>query len=370
MKRILKIIAILIVAFFIVLGIIWLIGRNKAINNGTQPLTFREFLGLATKKNPVQTVPSTGSSDFTDTTGTGGTNGTGNGTGGAGTGFNSGNGGFNVNSSTFTSGTYNASGTGSNTNGNGSNSGSNGSTTGTNTSGTNGTGADSTSPGDSSAGSQPVCSDEDTNIPFTPDQLAQLNILQSRFYALAQTLHNDADVETEVANHDSFETKADSIFEEYAYCESKLPTINSDPNNDPRLKLHLATPFWRSWHDEVATDIDPYVAARIKSITGVTLNSDPARDSLSFLTYIKDFYNDPQQAYTHSQEIHDKASGEVALPANEIDRILPDVSRITGPYGLLSFSSPENVQNSSASSLGDFGIIVPVTEKFLRLNLW
>ncbi len=369
MKRIFKIILILIAVFFLILGMMWLIGRNKAIKNGKQPLTFRQFLGLSTKQNSAKTAAGEGTSQF-NADGTPKNTSGGDGSGANGLGGNgidtSGLGGIgiggagNVNISNFTNG---ISSPGGNLNGNTnpitSTNNSGNSTSGNGTGANSSSGGDANSPGNSDSGSSAVCSDDDTNIPFTPDQLAQLNILQSRFYTLAQTLHNDTDVETELANHDAFKNKADSILELYAYCESKLPTINSDPSNDNKLKLHIATPFWRSYYSN--SDIATYV----KQQTGITIPAtDPAQDSLSFLTFTGDTLN-------HVTTVHDTSTDnpESPLPRSNIDQLLPGVALIRGPYGLVTFSSPQSVPNTG-SSLHDFGIMEPVVEKFLRVNLW
>lgn len=84
------------------------------------------------------------------------------------------------------------------------------------------------------------CSDADTNIDFTQEEIARLNILQGRFYTIAQSLHNDADVQTEISNYDAFQVKAAQTMELYDYCQSKLPLITN-----PDLQKRVATPFWR-----------------------------------------------------------------------------------------------------------------------------
>lgn len=369
MKRIFKIILILIAAFALILTMIWLIGRNQAIKNGKQPLTFREFLGLGTKKNNAQTVPGETSSDFgSGTKGsgangeTGGTNGTGTGTAGN-PNFNDGS---DNNISLFTNGSFNPS--------TGTIGGTDGTDTGNTDTGTigsggstdTGNGSDTSSPGDSNTGSQPTCSDEDTNISFTTEELAQLNILQTRFYALAQSLHNDNDVATEVANHDAFTLKANQDLELYAYCETKLPALNQMGDN--HLKLHVATPFWRSYYNDAT--IPAYVNARI----GKTIPAnDPAQDSLSLLTLTG-------LDVGHIQGVHDNNPDN---PEGTTD-ILPGVSVIRGPYGLLTFSKPGAVPitgsavgtyngtdiNSNNAKTGDTGILMPVVEKMLHINLW
>ncbi|MDB5254723.1 MAG: hypothetical protein JWL92_99 [Candidatus Nomurabacteria bacterium] len=340
MNKILKIILILIGAFFLILGIIWLIGRNSALKNGKEPLTFRQFLGLSTKKAPVETVPGEGSSSFNGggTTTGGSTNG-GDGTAGTGTnggGSNAGAGGISVDGngnvavSQFTNGA-----TGLGTNGIGGSGISNGTGTsgGLNSAGNpnastgtigNGNSINISGIGNSSSTSQPVCSDEDLNIDFTPAQLAQLNILQSRFYALAQTLHSDADVETEVANHDAFTLKADSVLELYSYCESKLPYINAAA--DSRLRVHVATPFWTAY------DSNPAVPSYVNAKTGLNFltASDPAKAGFSILTY---------------------AQGNKTK------------------YGLLDLTQRQFIE-VNGSALQDWPILTPAVENILRINLW
>ncbi len=360
MKKILKIILILIVVFFLILGIIWMIGRNSALKDGKEPLSFRQFLGLSTKKNPTDTIPGETGSDFTGTDGIGTNDGT-NGNGTDGTGINGGgginiNGGGNVNVSTFTDGTTNP-GTGGGT--------------GTNPGGTDtdGDGIDDSderpiegggdigteSPGDSDTGSEPVCSEEDLNIEFTPAQLAQLNILQTRFYTIAQTLRNDADVETEVANRDAFAIKADNALSLYAYCESKLPYINAAADN--RLEARVATPFWRSY------ETNPTIPTFVLNKTGLSIAAtDPAKETWTFL-------NIPALDVAHLTAVHDnnQDNPEVGAQITPLGQLFGE--RIRGPYGLLTVTRPQAVPINE-SALGDTHILMPVVEKILRINLW
>jgi hypothetical protein len=313
MKRVIKIILILLAVFLLTLGIIWLVGRHSAQKNGKTPLTFRQFLGLSTKSSPANTIPgSTDTSLFTspgaataggDGTGSNGTNGK----GAAGKGFNE-----NTQVSQFTNKGISLT---------------NGANVGLQTTTAIGSnkaaGDNSTITSTSATSTAPVCSDADTTISFTADELAQLNQLQNRFYAIAQTLHTDADVATEIANHDAFAVKADQVTELYNYCASKLPLIT-----DPRLQQHVATPFW----------------------------NDSSTDSLTFLS----FANDPAQ-FAHLSSIHDNN------PDNK------DTTGIKGPYGLLSFSSPQAVPITGSAVKGsnpDFSQLIPVVEKILRINLW
>lgn len=354
MNRIVKIILILIVAFFLILGVIWLIGRNSAMKNGKEPLTFRQFLGLSTKKNPAETVPGDGTSVFNGnganngngTNGTG-TNGDGTGTNGNGTGGIGTDGTGNVNVSQFTDGgTVGPGGAGSNSSsGNGS----------INPDGSSNPSADPNDDGSisvdggisDSGATQPVCSEEDMNIDFTAAEIAQLNILQNRFYALAQTLHSDTDVATELANHDAFTLKADNVLSLYAYCQSKLPIINT--GSDAMLKRHVATPFWTSYGSNSA--VPAYVNAKTNIATKIPA-VDPAPEVYSFLDY------------SGVRPV----SGGFGLPS----WIGSNAGLPTGTsfIGALDLNNPQNVPLAGASGLGDVDGMTPVVEKILRLNLW
>ncbi len=88
------------------------------------------------------------------------------------------------------------------------------------------------------------------NITFTPNEIARLQQLQNRFYAIAGSLHSDSSVATELANYTTFKTKGDTILELYTYCTAKSPLIGS-----PALKTKVATPFWR----DPTKDRDGYI---------------------------------------------------------------------------------------------------------------
>jgi len=313
-------------------------------------LSFRQFLGLSTGAKPASTTSGTTSSNFDNsavgTTGAGGANGgstTGNINGGSGTNGNGTGGGSiiggavgTVQTSQFTNQGINP---GNVTNGTIPTTTINGSTIAggtipTSTGGSTG----GTTPTGSTTGSTttiaPVCSDEDLNITFTADELARLNVLQDRFYTIAQTLHTDADVDTEVANHDAFTVKTDQVKELYAYCESKLPYI--DAYEDRRLHKHMATPFWHEWYPSV-TDINAtFNASEIALLQQG--RPDPSEDQ-SFLDYI---------SYCGG------ASGCIGH---------------IGQSGLLDYGQIQSVQ-ITGSALGDTGLIMPVVERIMRINLW
>jgi hypothetical protein len=83
------------------------------------------------------------------------------------------------------------------------------------------------------------CTDADVNIAFTDEEIARLTALQTRFYAIAQTLHTDTDVKTELANYDNFKLKLDSITELNNYCVAQYPKIPASFE-----KKRVPTPFW------------------------------------------------------------------------------------------------------------------------------
>jgi hypothetical protein len=362
-KRVIKIILILLAIFLFIVGIIWLLGRHGANKTGKTPLSFRQFLGLGTTASRANTIAGENSATFTITNGAGGANGSGSGANGGGqfgsnsngSGIGGGNGGLGngtgsdngtlgtgngagsntesglgTNSSQFTNNSTSLNGTGTNgaAGGNGTTTKGTTSTTG-NQNTTTDTGATTTAV---AAANTPVCSDADTNITFTPAEQTQLNELQNRFYTIAQTLHTDADVETELANHDAFAIKADQVTELYNYCEAQLPAAAAA---DPKATAHVATPFWHAWTSQWSPN---------------------ERDSLTFL----DFSSDPAEVQ-HLIDIHD----------NNHD--FTDASGIRGPYGLLNFGDPHNVPVTGSVVKGntpDFPQLIPVVEKILRINLW
>ncbi len=365
MKKVFKIILILLAAFALTLLIIWFIGRSKAQKSGQTPLSFKQFLGLGTKANPAQTVPGENTSAFTGT-GTG-TNNNGNaGVGGIGGNPNAAldN---NIQVSNFTNGSITPGGIslgnglgGSIVGGNpGSDIGSSGNPSSSDTGG---------NPSVSSGSPTPVCSDEDTTIQFTPDEIAELNELQNRFYTIAQTLHTDADVQTEIANHDAFAVKADQATELYNYCEVKLPMVAA--TGIPQLNEHLSTPFWMSWGTSVPSSI--------ATLWGTSSTVDPAQDSLTFL-----YFGDSPSMENHLTSIHDTG---LKTPGDDSER---DSAIPSGPYGVLNWSAPQGVMidgsivkakatvgnpfdptHTITGGTSDYGLLIPVVEKILRINLW
>ena len=236
MKRIITIILIIIAIAGIILLVGWMRARNTAQKNGTTAPSFRTFItGNTTNKNTGSTPSGDLTSDFTQETpsSTPTTNQT-----------------IGTRVSTFTNSSFNPASPQAN---GGVSSGGSGATAGNSSVGvgpatpTPPTGGGSTtvttSGGGQSGGNTtpatPACSQADLNITFTPEELARLQSLQRRFYAVAQTLHTDADVATELGNHDSFKAKETKITELYNYCQSKVGAFTT-----PELRRRVATPFW------------------------------------------------------------------------------------------------------------------------------
>ena len=219
---------IIIIILFIIIAVIfglWFLARQKQQEAGTTPSSFREFIGLGGEKGTVSPIGpgGEGSSDFTDGEGTN-TDGTGNGT----------NGGTNGIGEEPTTGTSVFTDTpliptaGSVEDPNAPVFGQTGSTPTVD-------GTTPTTPPTIPGTTALQCSNADTNILFTADELARLRVLQDRFYLIAENLHTDADANTELANHDMFKGKVDKFVELYNYCQAH-----------PIAGRRLPTPFWQN----------------------------------------------------------------------------------------------------------------------------
>ena len=235
MRKFIKILLLVILTLAIILSISWLISRKKAQNAGLQPKTFKEFLNWGTKTPPGTTG---GNGDlgsvFVDD---------------------------NINTQTpgqevtNTPGTLVSQFTNSSTapTNPGSGGGNNGTVVPTDN---NGSPAQSPGP-DPTLVVNPVtvspiipgpeCSDADLNIRFTAQELAQLQVLQNRFYAVAQSVHSDGDAATETGNWSNFKAKSDKFAELYNFCKSRTydPTTTAyKVIEDARYKIRIPTPFW------------------------------------------------------------------------------------------------------------------------------
>ena len=222
MKRALKIIITIVVIALIVLLVLWLVARHKAIQNGKTPPQFKDFFTFNAgipNANPIgpsgeETSPFTSSTTTSLPTGpqegtslfTNGTLGLGDGSLGLGSFASPSNQGF---------------------------PGGNNQTTTNNQT--------STPPPSNTSSGIPVeeCSDADSNIVFTTDELNQLSDLSQQFYTLAQTLHSDADVVSAQSAYESFKVQDDQLVELNNYCRAQAPLIS-----DPAFKVRVPTPFW------------------------------------------------------------------------------------------------------------------------------
>lgn len=250
MRRIITIIVILIIITGVVLGVLWLSARNKAVKNGTSKPTFREFVtGDVRSGQPTTNPGGTLTSDFanpsanTDELAPSPTSPS----------IDSSLTAPGTQSSTFTNDTYTP------TSPNGGTIGTSNQTTPTSTQtadttptgtsvntstpsqGGSTTTGNGTLPNTPSSTNTPVlqCSDADVNIVFTPQELDELKTLERRFYTIAESIRTDEDIAREISNHDTFALKGQQITELYNYCIQK-----SDRLTSPLYQRRVPTPFW------------------------------------------------------------------------------------------------------------------------------
>lgn len=258
MRKFIGILSIILIAIGILLGGAWLVSRRTAQKTGTAPRTFREFVtGQSPSGSPSPSSTDGGlSSDFTSNT----QSPEGSPTSATGTPSNTSSSPNSTRTSIFTN--NNLTPTTTPNGGQITPSSQNPSTptgggvvytdtpvilvpvppsTGSNPGSSTGTGVVT-----------PSCTDADLNITFTPAELARLQTLQTRFYAVAQTLHNDSDVSTELANHDTFKAKVNKVMELYTYCQNKTPQIAG-----AMYQTKVPTPYWR---DPAADTINGFVS--------------------------------------------------------------------------------------------------------------
>lgn len=236
MKRLITIILIIIAVAAVFLGISWLLSRRTAEKSGTTPQSFREFVtGDTGEGTTPSTPPGTISSDFgTENPDTpGATTGQPGGIAGTLTPTTRTSVFTNTNLSPTTSNSPRDTGTSV-----GSGIGANGSTP------TNGGVLPTGSAGPTVpilTNTAPECTDSDLNITFTADELKRLQALQDRFYEIAQTLHNDGDVQAQMANYTAFKLKQANYNELLTYCTD---TLARNIPSTPALKNKVPTPFW------------------------------------------------------------------------------------------------------------------------------
>lgn len=236
MKRFISITIIILIVVAIILTGAWFFSRRTAEKNGTAKPTFRQFLsgdtdtgtGLTPNDGSLSSVfvddnlsSATPGASVTPTIGT--------------------------QVAQFSSGAYTPTTTSEGTATNGSNS--SGNTPGS------GVPGEVTAPGSTTVDpttqtpasvpptiAGPECSEADLNIAFSSSDLARLQALQNRFYALSQALRTDADVATETGNHDNFKAKVDKVTALYTSCVQYSQAI---PTNSP-YSVRIPTPFWHA----------------------------------------------------------------------------------------------------------------------------
>ncbi len=257
MKRILTIILIVLLVTGIILLGMWYFGRKSAVKKGQEAPTFRQFLSGETTADLQPTVPGNLSSVFVDTNITNPADESGTPTIDTQSAVDTGN-------STIldTNNTSQNTGIGAPSNP---------------SSPTTGVGAPSTTQNNSVVTVDPTtvtpvsvspvvtgpeCTDADLNIQFHADDLAKLNALQNRFYAISQVLHTDADVAVETGNHDNFAAKVAEINGLYTQCRqytvasANTNTAAHGTISDPVYQKRVPTPFW---HD-AAQDSEVFIA--------------------------------------------------------------------------------------------------------------
>ncbi|MFZ4500106.1 MAG: hypothetical protein ACOYMZ_01250 [Minisyncoccia bacterium] len=83
------------------------------------------------------------------------------------------------------------------------------------------------------------CSDADTNIAFTPAEIARLNTLKARFDQIADTLYDDAAGGEQRAFYDSFKIKEQQTQELVNFCEQRVSSLGSEA-----MRRRVPTPFY------------------------------------------------------------------------------------------------------------------------------
>lgn len=88
------------------------------------------------------------------------------------------------------------------------------------------------------------CSEDDMNIQFTTEELAQLRALQTRFNTIAEGLYEQDSVAEQKSLYSSLKIKSDDIKGLVLFCENNSPNIT-----DPKMKRKIPTPFYRGTQD-------------------------------------------------------------------------------------------------------------------------
>jgi hypothetical protein len=87
----------------------------------------------------------------------------------------------------------------------------------------------------------PICSDTDLYITFTNEEKARIAKLEQRFYAIAETIASDEDVQQEESNYSNFKIRSERFAELNAMCEDVVKAGESNPF----FSLRVPTPFWK-----------------------------------------------------------------------------------------------------------------------------
>lgn len=232
-----KTLIIILIVVIVLGGFLYIRSKKTVSPSGGTTSGFKNFFNFGSKGGtPTQTPDNETSSEFTtenpDTTtasGTGGSSGTNTsifGTGGP----------FTPSTEVNTVGSGTGVG-GSGTTGGGTTGGGTGVGSGEGVGG-GGTGGGSTGGGSGGSGGAVQCSADDTQIEFTPEEIARLQALEQRFYAIASLLHTDSDVQAETANYSSYKILNQKYTELIAYCENKSPLLATTTNR------RVATPLY------------------------------------------------------------------------------------------------------------------------------
>lgn len=354
-KKIIIVIVLILLVFFITMSLLWYLSRRTSQNNGTPPMTFRKFLAYKTGlQSPEDTYNGEYGSDFTNNGGydPNSSEFTPNGNPGNEYGEDSMNGeeGIKTETSQFTNSSTSPDGVNSGTSDNNGNNnggvgyGNNGTSTGAGAG--SGTG-DNDDPIKVTGGEERVCGEADVNINFTAEEIAQLQDLQNRFYAVAKGLHTDADVATQIANYDTFKIKQKQIDEFNAFCQRAAPIVEAA---NPVYAHKVPTPFWYEPSD---------IGSKIR-INAVFASFVQNRNTE--LIKAKNELNSIPNTPDNEQKIKDLQEKILSLSA--------DLPTSSIPLGYLSTEGKIGGNVTSTISADAKANGLRSIEQVLRLNLW
>lgn len=102
------------------------------------------------------------------------------------------------------------------------------------------------------------CSDADTTIEFTAEEVARLNTLRLRFSNIAANLYTNGDIEQQLALFDSFNAKSAQVSELINFCENVSPSLPL------ALQVRVPTPFY---HDS-SRDNNTFTGGNEQTVPG------------------------------------------------------------------------------------------------------